>query len=245
MTDSRPVRPLYDAIAALAATPDDVPVVDELLMRIVSLVAALVTPVDYASVTAQRSGSPTTVATSHQTALAVDQAQYSDQSGPCLEALNDGVPVTADIATTMKWPGFRATADSLGLQASLSIPLFTGSGEPVAALNLYARDGGGLASLTEAVVKIFHSHQQSHPASEGMGHRAGGLGVDAGSAQLLAGIDEALSIQQSIHLALGILMQRDSVSSTAAYVALREQAAVSGLTLPEAAANVVTELAQD
>ncbi len=37
----------------------------------------------------------------------------------------------------MRWPGFRDTAYRLGLHTSLSIPLFAGRGEPIAALNLY------------------------------------------------------------------------------------------------------------
>jgi hypothetical protein len=45
-----------------------------------------------------------------------------------------------DIATTVAAAGFRAAALRLGLQATLSVPLFAGRGVDVAALNLYSRE---------------------------------------------------------------------------------------------------------
>jgi hypothetical protein len=244
MNDSTAPRPLYDALTTLAETPDDVSSINEALVWIASLVAALVSPVDYASVTAQRTGVLTTVATTHETALAVDEAQYAEQSGPCLDALEQGIPLAADIATTMTWPGFRAAAHSLGLQASLSIPLFAGSGHPIAALNLYARDATALAPLTKAMVTIFDAHQHEMPgeASEDRSHR---WMLDAGSAQLLSGVDEALAIQQQIQVAIGILMQRERLTADAAYLMLRDRAASSGSTFREVAAAVVARITQE
>ena len=47
----------------------------------------------------------------------------------------------------MTWPGFREAATAMGLHASLSIPLFAGSGAPIAALNLYSHDLLAMAPL--------------------------------------------------------------------------------------------------
>src|ERR1700712_2592557 len=115
-------RPLYTAITELASSPDDISGIDEMLVLIASLTVSLVTPVDYASITAQRDGAPTTVALSNETALAIDEAQYAEQAGPCLDALDNGNPISTNIATTMLWPGFKAAAMELGVKASLSIP---------------------------------------------------------------------------------------------------------------------------
>jgi hypothetical protein len=59
-----------------------------------------------------------------------------------------------NIDATMAWPGFREAAARMGLHASLSIPLFAGSGATIAALNLQPRrrhhdpaDGSGLTGL--------------------------------------------------------------------------------------------------
>jgi hypothetical protein len=71
---------------------------------------------------------------------------------PCLDAVDTASPVSVpDVAAAMRWPGFRTTADQLGVTASLSIPLFAGSGTAIAALNLYGRVPDSLAALTAAV----------------------------------------------------------------------------------------------
>jgi hypothetical protein len=55
----------------------------------------------------------------------------------------------------MTWPVFRATALSLGLRTSLSIPLFAGSGTTVAALNLYNRHPNATTLLTAAICDAY------------------------------------------------------------------------------------------
>src|SRR4051812_3997844 len=126
------------ALVALAVTPDDAVDLDAQLNKLVQMVVDRVAAVDYASVTAARDGAYATVATTSELATTVDQAQYEDQDGPCLESLEENTAVAVrDIDTTIKWPGFRQAALSMGLHASVSIPLFSGSGDTIAALNLY------------------------------------------------------------------------------------------------------------
>jgi hypothetical protein len=55
-----------------------------------------------------------------------------------------------EIAATMTWPGFRDVAVKLGLPASLSVPLFAGSGRTVAALNLSSRHPGAMATTSSS-----------------------------------------------------------------------------------------------
>src|SRR5215207_7408877 len=106
-TSQRPQSPaqaqgaLADALIALAQTPDDVPGIDAQLTRIARLAADRVAGVDYASITALRGEEYITVAASSELALAVDNAQYADGSGPCLQSLDTAAPVTVpEIATT-------------------------------------------------------------------------------------------------------------------------------------------------
>ncbi len=73
---------------------------------------------DYASVTALRDDAYSTGAASSELVEAVDNAQYPDQDGPCLRALDAGALVAVpDMTTTMAWPRFRETAVNMGLQA--------------------------------------------------------------------------------------------------------------------------------
>jgi hypothetical protein len=231
---STPERgPLCEAISALAGTPDDASGVEPLLQRIVRLAAALIIPVDYASVTAMRQGAPTTVAMSNLLALEVDEAQYDDEAGPCLEALTVGLPVRVDdIATTMQWPGFRDIASGIGLAASLSIPLFAGSGYPIAALNMFARDSQALAPLSAAVLGIIDLYDESE--------RPTSSELDEGGAELIGGIIEGLGIQRRIQVAVGLLMAKQSLSAKTAYLLLRERAASHGVSLSQAADAVTS-----
>ena len=113
--------PLTACLIALAGTPDDASWVSCQLVTIAQVSADLIAPVAYASVTAYRDDAVTTVATSSEVALAVDQAQYAEPAGPCLAALDTASPIAVpDVAATMRWPGFRDSAYRLGIRASLA-----------------------------------------------------------------------------------------------------------------------------
>jgi hypothetical protein len=224
--------PLEQSLTALAGTPDDSSWITRQLVTITQLSADLVAPVSYASITAYHDEGYTTVAASSDVALAVDEAQYADQAGPCLRALDTGSPVAVpDVAATMQWPGFRDAAFALGLRGSLSIPLFAGRGTAIAALNLYGRDSQALAPLTAAVWSAF---DPGGAADETEGHP-----LDAGGAGLVAGIAGALAVRAVIHQAVGVIIAETHRTTDAAYLALRLRSAETGLTLADTAAAVI------
>jgi hypothetical protein len=175
-----------------------------------------------------------TVAASSAIAEAVDAAQYADQDGPCLRALNGDVPITVpDLTRTMMWPKFREAAIGMGLHASVSIPVFVGSGRAIAAINLYGRDAVAMAPLIVAVLAV---HQPDRPPP---GDREELQPLDAGGAELLAGFAEALTVRSTIQLALGIIMGRDNVTAEAAYLTLRLHGADNGIGLLTAASDII------
>jgi hypothetical protein len=221
---------------ALAATADDASAVDDHLDRVVRLAADTLAAVDYASVTAWRGEGYTTVAASSELAKAVDEAQYADDAGPCLHSLEVASPVgVPDIATTMSWPGFYRAAHDLGLHASLSIPLFAGSGTPIAVLNLYGRDTAGMAPLI-AGVRNLYTGQPPPPGSRSHG-------MDAGAQQLLAGLALAFTVRDTMQRAFGVLMARDHFSAAEAYRRLRLRAAETGDSLVDIAAALLADAA--
>jgi hypothetical protein len=223
---------LTESLIRLAETPDESSRIDDQLVGIAQLTVDVVAAVSYASVTACRLGGFTTVAANSDVALAVDQAQYADQSGPCLLAFDDGAPIAVpDIAATMIWPGFRDTAYSLGLRASLSIPLFAGRGCPIAALNLYGRDPDTMAPLTAAVWAVCDAN--------GPGNTFEGYAVDRGGAALIAGLVGAFAVQTVIQRAIGAVIADTHRTVDAAYLVLRLRAAETGVTLTDAASAVL------
>jgi hypothetical protein len=234
----RPGSGLTDDLITLAGTPDDGADVAALLRSITQLAADLLPPVRYASVTAEQNSAYVTVAMSSEVALAVDEAQYADDSGPCLDALRTAEPTAVpQIDATVNWPGFRAEAYRLGLRASLSIPLFAGRGTPIAALNLYGHDTLAMAPLNAAVLATFESsgEDDAEPRSDDLG---------PGALQLVAGLVGALAVRSRIQLALGVLMAAERANADAAYAALRCRAATTALSLTAAAESVLTRAGQ-
>ncbi len=233
--DPQVQNPLTTCLTALAGTPDDASWIECQLTTIAQLSADLIAPVAYASITAYRDDAVTTVAASSEIARAVDEAQYDDQAGPCLEALETASPVAVpDVATIMLWPGFRDTAYRLGVSASLSIPLFAGRGTAIAALNLYGRDPATLAPLTAAVWATYDlDRPDPNPRADGL---------DDGGAALVAGLAGAFTVRARIQQAIGVLMATTHRTPDAAYLVLRMRAAETGGTLTDTATAVTTEL---
>ncbi|WP_250001945.1 GAF domain-containing protein [Actinoplanes sp. M2I2] len=240
MTQQRPTPPvpqsrsrLSGTLVLLAGTPDDHSSIESQLVTIAKLSAQRVEPVSYASVTTRRGNAYTTVAASNDIALAVDEAQYADRTGPCLDALETAKPYgVADIAETMRWPGFRDTAYRLGLHTSLSIPLFAGRGEPVAALNLYGHDSIAMTVLTSAVWATYDE------AAPGLSDHPG---LDPGGDELVDGLSDAFAVRAIIQQAIGIIVATDHGTRDLAYATLRLRAADTGSPLPIVAQAVITD----
>jgi hypothetical protein len=174
-----------------------------------------------------------TVATTADVALAVDEAQYADDAGPCLDAAAGTLGGIPDTATVVHWPRFREAAQAMGLRSSLSIPLFTASGAPWIGMNLYAHQLAALTSLTGAVDAIYGSTSGTSPtgdAPEPVG--------DDGSRDLLAGLAFALELRNTVQRAIGVIMGRDRIDSADAYVRLRVEAVEHDQSLHERARSL-------
>jgi hypothetical protein len=228
-------NPLTACLIALAGTPDDASWIDCQLLTIAQSSADLIAPIAYASITAYRDDAVTTVAASSEIVLAIDQAQYDDQDGPCLDALDTAFPTAVpDVAATVRWPGFRDCAHRLGITASLSIPLFAGRGVPIAALNLYSRDPRGLASLIAAVCATYElefSPGTTVPEEP----------LDHGGEALITGLVGAFTVRGRIQQAIGVSMAATHRAADAAYLILRMRAAETGVTLTDTATAVMTD----
>jgi hypothetical protein len=225
--------PLARHLAALAGTPDDASGIDDRLFAIAQHTADELPPVSYASVTALRDNAYTTVAATNSLAVAVDEAQYADGTGPCVDALRDGeVIAVPDVAAAIRWPGFREVAFRMGLRASLSVPLFAGRGTPMAILNIYGRHPDTMAPLISQVWSVFDLKPD---ADQGLDD----LDTDN---DLVAGLVDAFAVRAVIQRAIGVLMARRHCAPADAYLDLRIQAAETGASLPDAAAGLLDGL---
>jgi hypothetical protein len=226
-------------LTALAGTPDDDSSVPALLRSITQFAADLLPPVSYASMTVHNKDSFTTVAMSSEVALAVDEAQYAENAGPCLDALRTSAPTAVPrIDNMVEWPRFRTEARGLGLRASLSIPLFAGRGETIAALNLYGQDTEAMAPLSAAVLAVFESSSE-----DGAGTEFDDLGP--GPRQLVNGLLGAFRVRAQIQRAIGVIIAADRTNADFAYAILRSRAAADALTLTATSASVLSSASDE
>ncbi len=226
---------LAGSILALAGTPDDAATVHDQLTLIACLAADTVAGVSYASITTLSGAEYTTVAASSDIARAVDEAQYEDRAGPCVQALDAGVAVPVpDIAATMSWPRFVEAAVGMGLEASVSVPLYAGRGAPVAVLNLYGHDAAAIAPLIAAVESLFDPGLLGPDSDE---PRI----LDPGGEELLAGLADAVAARATIQVAIAAIMAGTEGTAGDAYAALRLRAAQAGTSLTAAAAAVIRQ----
>jgi hypothetical protein len=76
-------------------------------------------------------------------ALAVDEAQYDQRGGPCLESMRVKRQLEISVGDgTDRWPRFDAAAREMGVAAVLSTPLLRNGGDAIGALNVYAATAG-------------------------------------------------------------------------------------------------------
>ncbi|GAA2885199.1 transcriptional regulator [Actinoplanes cyaneus] len=224
---------LMDRLVGLAGTPDDCATIETDLIVVAQVAATRIPAADSASVTGRGRDGYETVAASSDLAVVADKAQYGDDAGPCLQALTTGRPVaTPLISATTAWPGLRETARQVGIRASLSIPLFTGSGRTVASLNLYSRRPGALTALSTAICEAYDP-QTAH----GWDHD----GLDDGEREMTAGVIGALALRAMIQQAIRLLAADAPADPGSAYPRLRTRAAETGASLTDAAAQVIEE----
>ncbi|SNY69429.1 GAF domain-containing protein [Paractinoplanes atraurantiacus] len=228
--------PLATALTALAATPEHAPSVPGQLTSIARLTTERVAAAHYSSITTLRGREYTTVAVSDELIRAVDDAQYRDEAGPCVDALDGNAPVgVPDIDLTVQWPRFHEEAPGLGLRASVSVPLFAGRGDAVAVLNVYSRDRVAMAPLIAGICLVHGRLTEAEVAEAQV------AALDPGGRELVEGYAEALDVRATIRLAIQLIRAAADCGGDEAYLALCTRAGEAGTDLAEAAAKLVGE----
>jgi GAF domain-containing protein len=118
-----------------------------------------------------------TVAFAGQVALDLDETQYQDGFGPCLEvARSSGTVTVRDMAAEARWPAFARRALAVGVHSSLSVALPLQEAV-LGALNIYAtqpaifdqdaietaRTFPGYAAVAIANARLYHQHSRRTP----------------------------------------------------------------------------------
>jgi GAF domain-containing protein len=185
------------------------------MSRIADLAALIVPGVDDVSVTLIERGRARTVAFSGsgRLAAALDERQYEDGFGPCMDAAISGqVIMIEDTAQDQTYPAFARQAQRQGVRRALAIGMPTAQ-DTSGALNLYSSHASGpFEPVALEIATTFASY-----ASIALLNAS----LYAGALNEVTQMREALASRAGIEQAKGIIMHERRCSADEAFNTLR------------------------
>lgn len=173
---------------------------------------------------------PFTVAASDELAQRLDEQQYENGAGPCLEALTTGVPVlVTDTAQEARWAPYPARAADIGVRSSMSYPLISGD-QVLGALNLYA--------VEPLAPDIGLQARAGQLADRAAGALAVGLRLTR-ERDHNADLRNALAARSIVDQAIGVLVAQQQCSVEEAFALLRRASQARNIRLRDAAAQII------
>ena len=201
------------------------------LTEITAIAARGVPGADAVSITLIKDDRGWTAAYSADLALAADELQYAEDSGPCLEAGRAGVVLRIDdVRTEQRWPRYTARVQGTEARSSLSVPL-PYQGDSIGALNCY--------SCTPAAFASEESLEAGRQVAEAIAVAVVNAEAHAQLADHARNMQLAMESRAVIEQAKGVLMAQRGVDADAAFDMLREASQRSNRKLREVAVGVV------
>jgi GAF domain-containing protein len=205
------------------------------LSRVSRVASHTMTCCDYASVTLWRDGRPATVGSSDDRAVRIDELQYTEAEGPCLDAVREGSLFRVrDLADEPRWPSYTPRAAAAGARSSVSLPL-SAHGQTVGALNLYSERPDGFSAADVALGELLAAHA---------GVAVHGATLYFASRDLADQLNEAMASRAVIEQAKGILMAREGITAEDAFDVLRKQSQHGNRKLRNLATELVESVVQ-
>jgi GAF domain-containing protein len=202
---------------------------EETLRSVVQLAKDTIGGCDSASVTMVENGRPRTTVSTSALADEIDQHQYGNDEGPCLDAVRlHKTVVVNSMEHDSRWPHFTPAAFALGARSSLSLPLLA-LDDPVGALNMYSLTE---ASFTDAeqVGAVFAGQAAITLANASAFHHANDLARN---------LTIALERRDVIGQAKGIIMAERDIAAEEAFELLRRVSQNANKKLHDIALEVV------
>ena len=174
---------------------------DDLLQTVAELTNRAMPGDPGTSVTLLVRDRPTTVATTGQLAVDLDESQYDRGHGPCLHAARSGeLTEITDTRTETRWRDYLPRAVEHGNLSSLSIPLAIDQEEQVTgALNIYARRAHAFDEDSRSVATRFGPYASV---------AAGNLYAYQSARRTADNLQAALESRAVIDQAKGVLVER-------------------------------------
>ena len=200
------------------------------LARIAELAKAAIPGAAEVSVTLVTDEAAGTPAFTGQLALDMDESQYDDEAGPCLDAAREQRVVSVpDIRAENRWPGFSEAAARTGVGSSLSV------GIPVieqlnGALNLYSREAAAFDDEAVELAGAFANYAAVALANAHLYETTSALATQ---------LSLAMESRSVIEQAKGVLIAQQGVTADEAFAILSRASQTSNRKLRDLARAIV------
>ncbi|MFC7164418.1 ANTAR domain-containing protein, partial [Aquipuribacter hungaricus] len=228
------------AIAELASLSLAGTSLTDVVRQVATLAQASIPGADEVSITLVEGAKAHTVAFTGDLAAQLDERQYDEGSGPCMDAARQGGTVPLfdlgrDLDDHRRYPRFVDAARRAGVTGSLSVGMAVPS-RVVGALNMYARgDGSGLGPSSVPAAEAFAGYAATTLANAHLLH----------SAQRVAEqMKAALVSRATIEQAKGVLMARTGCTPDDAFAELVRLSRSQNRKLAQVAAELVAATSQ-
>jgi GAF domain-containing protein len=206
----------------------------DVLGRVATLAKTTVPGAAEVSVTLVERGTPSTIASTGQLAVDLDERQYERGRGPCLSSVADGdLVLIPKMAGEPRWADWSAEAAGRGVASSLSVPILL-ERETGAAMNLYATTE---RAFDDASVELARS------LADYAGVVLANVHLYEAKARIAEQLQEAMRSRAVIDQAKGILMGARRLSSEEAFAVLTDLSMRSNRKLRDVAADLVARAA--
>lgn len=215
------------ALAGVALVHDDV---RQALQGICQIGARAVRNADGATLITFSATGHEVVGASNDWAEQLDEMQYEEHEGPCIDAARTGLVFRVrDMDGEGRWPSYIPRARAVGAKSMVSIPM-TVEAKTIGALNVYARtvDAFGAEEVSIAEIVAGHASLATQVATALQGHR-----------DLAAQLRAAMASRAGIEQAKGIIMATVGCDADTAFERLVQQSQHENRKLREVAEELV------
>ncbi|MDQ1033751.1 GAF domain-containing protein [Streptomyces sp. V3I8] len=207
---------------------------DQFLRALAKSALRLAPGADGCGVTLERQGRPVTVSSAGDSATKLDEAQYGQDDGPCLQAMRTGLEVSVpDTLRENRWGDYPAYAAACGARSSLSLPIAPRS-HTAGALNLYAPRPGAFDDIDLTPLRLL--------AAEATGAIALAQRI-ADGVEFAADLEAALRSRAVIDQAIGVIVGQQRCTPEKAFEVLRTASQHRNVKLRDLCAELITNIA--
>ncbi|GIF38654.1 transcriptional regulator [Actinoplanes xinjiangensis] len=229
MSEQPPLEPTH-AFAELGRINLNETDLDGVLRQVATLARRTIAGVDEASVTLIRGRTAHTAAFTGELAQAMDERQYEEAGGPCIDAAVSASTVSVpDLTSERRWPHYIPAALDAGVRSSLSVGLPVHE-NVTGALNLYAIKAEAFDDEAVVLAQTFSGYAAVALANAHL--------YDA-TATLAQHMQAAMEFRAVIEQAKGILMAQERCTADEAFALLSRMSQVSNRKLHDVATALV------